>query len=167
MAEAAMVMIVLLFFLLLAPAIWLQRSADQHTRVESHRDTFARGATLINLPSIPTIWGRNPKAERIPTLSPNPPQNLRGYKNFKNSSNEGRAYEEVDYSAGIHLFRGSMATERRAYIIRPSWTWAGAPLVHTQDLLERNKIVDWFKTAHNATLKKSRTDAFKMSRAPL
>lgn len=167
MAEAAMVMIVLLFFLMLAPAIWLQRAADQSARVDAHRDTFARGATLVNLPSIPTVWGRRPRVERIPTLSPNPPADLRGYRRFANAVNEGRAYEEVQYSAGVAFFRGEMASERRAYIIRSSWTWAGAPLVHTQDLLERNRITNWFRSAHNHTLNNNTTRALQMDRSPL
>jgi hypothetical protein len=170
MAETVLVMIVLLFFLLLSPALWRMWITDQYARTEAHRDLFVRASTFVDLPS-PPHWPWDPwpepEAADIPSLNPTPPGNLRKYRKFPNKTNEGRHTETVRYSAGWKDFRGEFEIERRCYAIRSSWTWAGFPFVHTQDLVEYRKIRSWYRQAYKTPLSDRTVKALKLDKSPL
>jgi len=142
-AEASLVMIVLLFFLLLAPALWRTWITDHHMRVEANREAFARTSTFLDLSLISNFFTGNAMTKSNPQDINSGGRELAQYKNFRNTTVVGLEDRDVTYSASFG-FRGQFNIERRASLPRPAWTWNGFPFVHTQDLVERGAIRTWY-----------------------
>jgi len=178
--ESSFCLIVLLFFLLMSPAIWKMWIKENIARHDAERETFELTSSFIDLNEYTQlgeqvingelddlIFGTDPEAADIPDLSPEPPDDLDGYKDFPNKVVIGTQRTDVYYSSGWSMFRGKIEIKRNAYTIRPTWTWHGYPFVHTQDIQEPQAIEDWYKEAYEATLDDSTVDALVLETDPL
>jgi hypothetical protein len=146
MAESALILIVLLFFLLLAPAVWRIWITDQYARAEARFP-----------PAIPDLG----RYERIGSK-------LDGYKSFSNHAVQGWQWRHVRYSAGPGWFRGEMNLARYDAAIRSPWTWLGYPFIPTQDFRSEPAAVrKWYKEAYEQTLSKRMVDGLKLDKKPL
>jgi len=157
-------MVVLLFFLLLAPALWQQWVTDHYVRAEAHRATFAKTSTFLDLSRITNILA-GPKMRRVavPVIRQGGTE-LRKYSSFNNTVVLAVEEADVQYSAGLNAFRGEFTIERRASLPRPTWTWNGFPFVHSQDLRERGKIRTWYKRSLKETITRSRIKGLRLGK---
>jgi hypothetical protein len=163
--EASFCLIVLLFFLLMSPALWKMWINENIARHEAERQTFRLTSSFIDLNQYQVLgdqilsgdfqallFGKKPEAADIPDLDPEPPDDLKGFEDFSNKVVIGDSKREVYYSSGWKDFRGNFEIRRYSYTLRPTWTWHAYPFVHTQDFIEQGKVEDWFKEAYEATL---------------
>ena len=170
--ETALVLLVLLFFLLLSPAIWKIWIHENAARADAHRGAFYKSVFPLAVGNIEIPWWlsghRQPEFPVEPTLEPLPPEDLRGYQQFPNEYVEGWKRYEVQYSSGWEGFRGQLEVSRYGAVIRSPWTWMGWQAVPTQDLIsEPRKIRAWYKTAYQATLDDETVEGLKLSKKPL
>jgi hypothetical protein len=178
--ESSFCLIVLLFFLLMSPALWKMWINENAARADAESETFRLTSSFIDLNQyqvlgdkilsgdpLALIFGKDPESADIPELSPQPPDDLQGYEDFPNKVVIGHGNKTVYYSSGWKQFRGTFDIHRYAYTLRPTWTWQGYPFVHTQDLIERGKIKDWFVEAYDETLDEDVTDKLALDRDPL
>lgn len=181
MAESALILIVLLFFLLLAPAVWQIWITDQYARAEAHRKLFYKLTLPVRLPEMnpPGFVNRlaGLPAHDGPRFPPAIPDlgryerigsKLDGYKSFSNHSVQGWQWRHVRYSAGPGWFRGEMNLARYDAAIRSPWTWLGYPFIPTQDFRSEPAAVrKWYKEAYEQTLSKRIVDGLKLDKKPL
>jgi hypothetical protein len=171
MAEAALVMIPLIFFLMLAPGIWMIWSNEQHARTEAHRDMFDKTTTLMLIPEPVTSSRFNQitvqqRRHAYPAFPPSvddlvpnpnnimdPPDGMRLVvgpqvvdvfpDGFPNQYVEGWKYRDFRYRGG--WFAGDMELMRYGAVIRPPWTWLGWPFIPAQDAFyEPRRIRAWY-----------------------
>lgn len=184
--ESTFVMLVLLFFLLLSPAIWKVWINEQHARSETHRRTFYRLALPVVLvpqsaqelarkTGKPLSWflGHEfPDFPDMPELEGEIPENLKGYEEFSNRFVEGWHWARVEYSSGWQ-YHGELEISRYAATIRPGWSWMGWPFVPTQETSIRGKtsetckVRDWFEEGYEATFDDGMIEGLKLDRSPI
>ncbi len=181
MVESVLVMIPLVFFLFLSPAIWKMWITDQYTRVSAHRDTFLKmyapfSVNIQDSPSVPVFLGGlgtgSPKKAAVPALKLDgkkyqPDKSLTGYTLFANVVREGRHKQTVRYSNGFKEFRGEFDMARWAYTLRPPWTFSGYPFIASQYGSEKNAIYNWYKKAYEKAMTKSVHDYTRVDKKPV
>lgn len=172
--EAALVMLPLVFFLMIAPAIALIWASEQYARTEAHRDMFDKTTVFVQLP-------RGDKTGTGDTIAPTdrrrvypvmPPKidGLRGNPNsildapdevslgvgpftaslfpegFPNYYAEGWQYQKVTYAGG--WWKGEVELMRYGAVARTPWTWLGWPFIASQDAyFEPQQIQSWYDDA--------------------
>jgi hypothetical protein len=174
--ESSFSLLVLLFFLLMAPALWKMWINENYARHEAERETFRFTSSFLDLNQYQVLgenilsgdvnallFSKTPESADIPELDPEPADGLDGYEDFPNKVVIGDSKRTVYYSSGWKEFRGSIDIRRYAYTLRPSWTWHAYPFVHTQDFAEQGKIEDWFKEAYEETIDDDVIDALALN----
>ncbi len=175
MAEAALVMTVLLMFLMLAPAIWKQWVLENSLRADVHRKVFAQTSVPIYIPFdlsdpfgspiddiIDFLFGRKLEPVDPPNVSAGGSE-LTAYRNdFANDAVNSRSEGETVYSSGWSGFRGTIEITRKAALIRPTWTWTSYPFTHSQGFNEGGAIQDWFDASVGATLDQNALNGLKL-----
>lgn len=177
--EAALVMLPLVFFLLIAPAIALIWASEQFARTEVHRDMFDKTTVFMQLPKgdktgvgdVISVTDRRRAYPDMPPkidgLSRNPngiidaPKKVDlsfayGYltaslfpEGFPNYYAEGWQYRKVEYAGG--WWKGELDLLRYGAVARTPWTWLGWPFVTSQDAyFEPKQIQSWFDDAKGA-----------------
>ena len=171
MAEAALVMIPLVFFLMIAPAIALIWASEQHARTEAHRDMLDKTTCLVQIPkgnktTSGTLITEAQRRRAYPAIPPkidalagNPngiidppdpwtigagPMTATLFSDgFPNYYAEGWQYRKFRYAGG--WWQGDMELMRYGAVARTPWTWLGWPFVPTQDFyLEPKQIQGWY-----------------------
>jgi len=169
--EAALVMIPLVAFLMIMPAITLIWTSEQYVRTEAHRDMFDKTTSFVQLPRGDKLIYGTPIMERqrrrayplfppeIASLSGDPNSIIKapGSKTvqfpfnkvdlfpegFPNYYAEGWQYRKFKYAGG--WWAGEMELMRYGAVIRTPWTWLGWPSVPTQDAYyEPLQIQGWY-----------------------
>jgi hypothetical protein len=186
MAESALILIVLLFFLLLAPAIWRIWMTEHDTRAEAHRRLHYRLTLALRPLEPPGLalralnWAAGlphhpaPSAADIPRLDRY--QSIGGgldrYRRLPNHAAQGWSWRHVRYSAGPGWWRGEMNIARYHAAIRSPWTWSGYPLIPTQEfnyagMSETGRVRAWYRAAYEETLSSSVVSGLKLDKKPL
>lgn len=175
--EAALVMVTMVFFLLLPPAIlkiWLN---EQRARTEAHRDMFDKTVTMLLLPEAGDTTSSHfgdisvrQRRHAYPTFppmidvidAPDPtdatvgPQVVEIFPDgFPNQYVEGWKYvgegkigAYEKYEYAGGWFFGEMDHMRYGAVIRSPWTWMGWPFVATQDAWwEPQAVQGWYDDA--------------------
>ncbi len=155
-------MIVLLFFLLLAPALWQQWVTDHYARTQAHREAFVRTSAFLDISLISNFFTGNAMDAASPQDISSGGSELGEYSDFRNSTVVGFGDEDVTYSAGVTNFRGQFNIERRASLPRPTWTWNGYPFVHSQDLVERGAIRSWYTNSLEVSIDSDVVDGLQL-----
>lgn len=149
-------MIVLLFFLLLAPAIWQQWITDHYVRAETHRGAYAKTSTFLDLSRITNLFNSNVMDTTSPPNISAGGDELTGYRgDFTNTVILEEEDQNTVYSAGptgLTSYRGIYNIERRGSLPRPTWTWSGYPFIHSQDLIERGPVRSWYSAGLEASI---------------
>ena len=150
--ETALVMIVLMVFLLLAPVVWKIWMGQQRAQTEAHRSTFYKmfikptfskdpmdlPKFVTNPPSVAYKLAGLPYHEKpkfppgLGDVSVRAPGDL-SFKKFPNQYVEGWSYVPVYYyTSGFAGFRGEIKTARYGAVMRPPWTRMGFPFLPSQ-----------------------------------
>jgi hypothetical protein len=185
MAESALILIVLLFFLLLAPAVWRIWMTDQHARAEAHRKLYYKLTLWIRLPDVnpPGFMNRlaGLPAHDGPGFPPDIPRldryesiggGLDRYRQLSNHAVQGWQWRHVRYSAGPGWWRGEMNLARYNGAVRSPWTWMGYPFIPTQEInyggsSEPGRVRAWYRKAYEETLSSSVVRGLKLDKKPL
>jgi len=170
--ESALVLLVLLFFLLLSPAIWRIWISENAARIDAHRGMFYKSVLPYSVHNFEIAsWLSGHAQPEFPIeaeLEPLPPVNLRGYQDFPNDYVEGWKRFQFKYSSGWEGFRGDVSVSRYGAVMRSPWTWMGWYAVPTQAYFqEPQKIRDWYKTAYEATIDDDAVDGLRLDKSPL
>lgn len=189
-AEAGLVFLVLLGFLLAAPAIHKIVDSDVRAREEAHRRVFTQAGSLGNpLDAVPPSDTGDSIADFAldqlvgvlaglvdagfggsdPADIPNSAYSggFEEYQDFPNPGTESQVEVAVQYSNGVGSFKGVLDIERRAYGIRSSWALRSYPTTYSATLGEQLIMRSFFEDAYRETVDGGVSGSLKLHTYPV
>ena len=148
LAEAALVLVVIVVFLAISPAVWQIWETEHFVTAEAHRDVFHKLTVPMDVAVPGTRWGA-PNRVRLNLQSGPALPELRALSNKYVEGWDGR---ELAYGSG-GVLQGDMRISRYALSIRSPWFWSEWPFVSTAVPAESQLVSNWYRKLEAETLK--------------
>lgn len=155
MVEAALVLLAIMMFLLISPAVWRIWMTEHHARSESQREMFAWTVSArYGQTQTQPAWGPTPEAAPLPAR----------YSGLPNTTDEGWHEREVKFTGGLTEFLGQIDIARKGYVIRPSHVWSYFPISTTQFYGEFEQVETWWNDELELRLPKRDRKGLKLGK---
>jgi hypothetical protein len=156
-AETALLMIVLMLFMFLAPRLFAYWQAEITARFDAHADMFTRASTFMDLSEFETPFFEEPPPTLPSVPVPAPPglaePELLRYASFPNPAVAGVGRRVARYgSSPVPALHLDLALERFASTYRVPWSWDGHPIIPSQSIREAAPVRQWFDRSLEVTL---------------
>lgn len=163
LTEMALLAPVILLFMSIAYGLW-RLTATEQAAFAAAQAAMSRKAVgfqyLSDLHESPEgiPESRVPVVVAVPSV-PGAERTLRAVEDLPNYAAHSGASAYMEQVLDISEEFGGYDIWRDGIVVKPSWTFAGYPLVNTQHPSEALEVQDWFFDAREETITPSRRDA--------